>query len=159
MSHLAVSIFFAVAALLSLQVQAASQDEDVFQLTATSAEEFIEQAAELRDELLAGGIYADLSKKEKARIGSQLDTLQKLYDDRAAGKTLSRKDEAKLITASEEINGILTGDEDYRMVCEMERVVGSNRNEKVCMTVAERRHRREEAAKELRNPRTLPYTQ
>lgn len=131
--------------------------KDAFDLSATSAEEFRKQADALRAEMNAQGKHASLSSADKSRIGKQLDNLQKLYDNRAAGKEFKRSDEAKLVNASEEINGILSGNEDDRLVCEQVRKLGTNRTERVCMTVAERNERREEAARDLRNQGSSPY--
>lgn len=152
--YLALSIAVCSMAIAPASVMA----KEAFDLSATSAAEFRQQADALRNELKAGGKYASLSPKDKEQIGKQLEVLQDLYDDREAGKRFGKRDEVKLVNASEEINGLLSGDEDDRLVCQQERRLGTNRTERVCMTVAERRERREEAAKELRNQRTAPLT-
>ena len=112
-----------------------------FALDATSAEDFRQQAQQLRSEMAAGGKYANLAPADQARVGKQLDRLQKLYDKRAAGGSVSNADQVALVNASEEINAALSGDEDQRMVCEQVRKLGSNRTEKVCLTVAQRKRR------------------
>ncbi len=123
-------------------------------LSATSAAEFRQQAAQIRQDMQPGGQYAKVSTDGQTRVGKQLDVLQKLYDNRAEGKSFKKSDEVKLVNASEEINAILSGREDDRLVCEQVRKLGSNRTEKVCMTVAERRARQDEAKKDLRNSYT-----
>lgn len=153
-SVFAVCLF--VASFAPVDIHAASKE--VFDLTATSAEEFRQQADALRNEMKAGGKYASVAPSDKEKIGKQLEVLQELYDDRAAGKRFGKKDEVRLVNASEEINGLLSGDTDDRLVCQQERRLGSNRTERVCLTVAERRELREEAAKDLRNQRTAPFT-
>lgn len=149
MNSLALAACLALATAFSLNANASSSD--VFELTATSAEEFQQQANELRAKLTDGGTYDGLSNQEKSRVGLQLDALQELYDNRAAGKPFKRADEVKLVNASEEINGILTGTSDDRIYCEQVRKIGSNRTQKLCLSVAERRTRSEEAEKDLRN--------
>lgn len=149
MNRFALAVCVALAAFIPVDARASS--DDVFELTAESAEQFREQAAGLRAEMSASGKYASLKPDEKARIARQLENLQQLYDGREAGKRFRRNDELKLINASEEINGLLTGTMDDRIVCEQVRKVGSNRAEKLCLSVAERRTRSEEANKDLRN--------
>ncbi len=122
-----------------------------FPLSAASADEFRQQAQTLRTSMQPGGQHANVTPANQERIGKQLDVLQKLYDDRAEGKKFRKADEVKLVNASEEINAILSGREDDRLVCEQVRTLGSNRTTKVCMTVAERRARQEEAKKDMRN--------
>jgi len=125
-----------------------------FTLSATSAEEFRQQSRELQEQMRPGGKYANLSSADQIRVTRQLERLQELYDNRAAGKSFKRTDEVKLVNATEEINAVLTGNDDDRLVCEQERKLGTNRTQKVCMTVAERKARNEEARKDLRNTYT-----
>lgn len=140
--------------LFVLPVSAHAASSDVFKLTASSADEFRKQADQLRSELGAGGKYANLSAEDQARIGKQLDVLQGLYDDRVQGKGFDRSDEVKLVNATEEINGLLVGDADDRLICEQVRKLGSNRTQKVCMTARERREARE-ASKQNLNDRQM----
>lgn len=147
-------VFAACLSIVALfSINAIAESKEVFDLSATSAEEFREQAQKLRNELDAGGQYVALSTKDKARIGSQLEVLQGLYDNREAGKKFGKTDEVKLINASEEINGLLSGDQDDRLICQQERKLGSNRTQRICLTLAERRAQSEEAKSDMRNQR------
>lgn len=126
-----------------------------FTLDATSADDFRQQAQALRAEMAAGGKYAHLSAADQARIGKQLDRLQAVYDKRADGGSTSNKDQVTLVNATEEINAALSGDEDQKLVCEQVRKLGSNRTEKVCLTIAQRNAAREAAKADMRERRPL----
>lgn len=128
---------------------------EVFKLDATSAEDFRQQAQQLRVEMAAGGKYAHLVPADQARVGKQLDRLQAIYDKRASGGSVSNLDQVALVNASEDINAALSGDEDQKMVCEQVRKLGSNRTEKVCLTVAQRNAAREAAKADMRERRPL----
>lgn len=141
-----------VALMTSLPAHAATE---VFKLDATSADDFRRQADELRHEMAPGGKYGKLSSEDQARVGKQLDVLQSLYDKRQAREKFGKRDEVALVNASEEINAVLSGNEGDRLICEQVRTLGSNRVQKVCMTVAERRARNEAAKADLRERRPL----
>lgn len=126
-----------------------------FPLDATSASEFRKQAEDLRHEMHAGGKYAQLTVDNQKRVDKQLDVLQELYDKREVRANFGKKDEIALVNASEEINAVLSGNDDDRLICEQVRTLGSNRTQKVCMTVAERRARNDAAKSDLRERRPL----
>ncbi len=141
--------------LLSCSLAHAAAASEVFTLTATSADDFRKQSQELRSEMAPGGKYATLSAADQARVGKQLDRLQAIYDKRAAGGSTSNKDQVVLVNATEEINAVLSGDEDDKLICEQVRKLGSNRTEKVCLTVAQRNAAREAAKADMRERRPL----
>lgn len=147
---IAFSVLLAVTAPL-----AAHAATEVFKLDATSAADFRVQADELRREMAPGGKYEKLTPADQARVGKQLDRLQAMYDKRAEGGSISNKDQVALVNASEEINAVLSGDEDQKMVCEQVRKLGSNRTEKVCLTVAQRKAAREAAKADMNERRPL----
>lgn len=134
---------------------AAHAATEVFKLDATSAADFRAQADELRREMAPGGKYEKLTPVEQARVGKQLDRLQVMYDKRADGDSISNSDQIVLVNASEEINAVLSGDEDQKLVCEQVRKLGSNRTEKVCLTVAQRKAAREAAKADMNERRPL----
>ncbi len=142
-----------LAALLVGPVHAATAE--VFKLDATSSADFRTRADELRREMAPGGKYGQLSAADQARVGKQLDRLQEVYDKREAGKRINNSDQVVLVNASEEINAVLSGDEDQKLVCEQVRKLGSNRTEKVCLTVAQRKAAREAAKADMRERRPL----
>lgn len=120
-----------------------------FPLNASPAE-FREQADVVRREMASGGKYAQLPAHDRQKVGKQLEVLQKLYDKRQGGASLNHRDEVTLVNATEEINALLSGNDDAKLVCEYERKLGSNRRERVCMTVAERRQAQDDARHQMR---------
>jgi hypothetical protein len=147
------SSLFSILMFSALVFSGAVMGADPFTFSPTSPEEFQKQAQDLREQMKPGGQYAHLSVADQARVGKQLDSLQKLYNGRVAGKSFKSSDEVKLVNATEQINGILSGDESKRLVCEQVRRIGSNRSEKVCTTVAERNANRDEGRRVLHDRR------
>lgn len=145
---------FALITLASGSAFAASAAKEPFPLTAESTAEFRQQAEKLRNEM-ASGRYASLDSKDKKRVDKQLDRLDELYVKRGTGASVSNADTVALVNASSEINSVLSGDEDSRLVCEQVKKVGSNRTQKVCMTVAERRDAQREADNAMRTSKIL----
>lgn len=146
-----VSLFFS--SLFSITAHAAGAE--AFPLSATSSDEFRKQAQDLRGQMGAGGKYASLSQADQSRVGKQLDRLQEIYDKRAAGGTVNNNDQVSLVNASEEINAVLSGNVDDKLVCEQVRKLGSNRTQKVCLTVAQRKAQQDESRKLMQERRPL----
>lgn len=120
---------------------AATDAKEPFPLSAESTEEFREQATALRGEMDKGE-YDKLSNVDKRTINERLDQLDALYVKRGAGAKLDNNEAVTLINASSEINAVLRGNNSEKLVCERVKLVGSNRSNKVCMSVADREERR-----------------
>lgn len=119
-----------------------------FTATAADAAEFRVQAAEVRSAMKPGGRFADVSVENQALVVKQLDRLQEIYDKRG-NKPASSRQEVAIVNATSEINALLTGNEDERVVCEQVKKIGSNRVERVCQTVAQRKAAQDEGKKTL----------
>lgn len=141
--------FLMVSIVASPAVFAATAKEP-FQLSASSTAEFRQQAEKLRGDM-ATGRYATLEGKDKQRVEKQLERLDTLYVKRSTGASMSDADAVALVNATSEINSVLTGNEDGRLVCEQVKMVGSNRSSKVCTTVADRRAQQKEADRKMRD--------
>ena len=131
---------------------AASNSKEAFPLNAESTAQFREQAATLRTEMDKGK-YSDLSRGDKKAIDKRLVELDALYVKRSTGAKIKDADAIALVNASSEINSLLAGNGDEKLVCEQVKMVGSNRSTKVCMTSAAREARRREDQKEMRDSR------
>ena len=131
---------------------AASDSKEAFPLNAESTAQFREQAATLRSEMDKGK-YSDLSRSDKRAIDKRLDELDALYVKRSTGAKFQDADAVALVNASSEINSVLAGKRDDKLICEQVKMVGSNRSTKVCMTSAARDERRREDQKEMRDTR------
>ncbi|MFZ2235399.1 MAG: hypothetical protein WAV67_03365 [Dokdonella sp.] len=115
-------------------------------MSAESTEEFREQAATLRSDMDEGK-YSDLSTAGKNEIEKLLVELDGLYVRRGASGKRAETVETAAINANSEINSLLTGNGEDKLVCEQVKTVGSNRSTKICMTVADRREERSKAEK------------
>lgn len=142
---LAVSLAFAGVS----AAHAATNSEEAFPLNAESTAQFREQAATLRSDM-NNGKYSELASADKKTIDKRLDELDALYVKRSTGAKIGGDDAMALVNASTEINALLAGDGDQKLVCEYEKVLGSNRRTKVCTTVEERERRNREDQTNLR---------
>lgn len=131
---------------------AASNSKEAFPLNAESTPQFREQAATLRSDMDQGK-YSDLSRGDKKTINKRLDELDALYVKRGTGAKIKDADAIALVNASSEINSLLAGRSEDKLICEQVKMVGSNRSTKVCMTAADRELRRREDHKEMRDSR------
>ncbi len=138
------------AAAFAASVTAQDVKQDPFELSARSAAEFREQADDLRDEM-ASGRYAELKTEDKAIVESQRVRLESIHDKHERRERVDTLPHGiAVINASEIINGVLADDKDDRMVCEQVKKAGSNRMDKYCATVRERRLNALGAQKEIR---------
>lgn len=145
---LALSAVLVLASVVTAPVFASSP----FAATASDAEEFRVQAAEVRSSMKPGGRFADVTAKDQELVGKQLDRLQEIYDKRGS-KPVTPRQQSVIVNATSEINALLTGDEDERVICEQVKKTGSNRPERVCQTVAQKKAIREESKKTLHESR------
>lgn len=120
--------------------------------TAADAAEFRTQAEQVRASMKAGGQYAEVPAQKQKRVDEQLVHLQAIYDKRG-GKPATQRQETEIINVTSEINALLTGNEDERVVCEQVKKTGSNRHERVCQTVAQRSANRDGGKAALREIR------
>lgn len=127
-----------LAALLLPGVAAASDQPDV--VVNTDARAIIAQQHEIREEALAGeGRYGEMSEPDRRRLMSEQDKVLELLEGKERSTELSQIDQTILFNSLESISAIVNRAEDDRMVCERVRRTGTNRAERVCMTVAQRR--------------------
>ncbi|MEO6075433.1 MAG: hypothetical protein ABIP56_01380 [Dokdonella sp.] len=131
---------------------ASTDSQEAFPMKAESTAQFREQAVTLRSEM-ATGKYADLSKSDKKTIDKRLDELDALYVKRSTGAKIDGDDAITLVNASSEINSVLAGTREDKLICEQVKMVGSNRSTKVCMTAADRKVRRDDDQKVMRDSR------
>ncbi|MFZ2235398.1 MAG: hypothetical protein WBP11_01355 [Dokdonella sp.] len=128
--------------------QAASDSKEAFPLNAESTAQFREQAATLRNEMDKGK-YSELPRGDKRAIDKRLDELDALYVKRSTGAKIDDGDAVALVNASSEINSLLAGNSDEKLICEQVKILGSNRRTKVCTTEAERKSRHRADQKEM----------
>ncbi|TXI50640.1 MAG: hypothetical protein E6Q50_04935 [Lysobacter sp.] len=106
------------------------------------------QDALQRDLAAKKGDYAHLTDDEKQTILSKQSMVYSLIEGRTTFDGMREDEKVRLVNAVEEVRALVAKAEDSRMVCERVKVIGSNRPQNKCMTVAERRRLRERAQQE-----------
>jgi hypothetical protein len=104
------------------------------------------QAEQLRKDLAGSEQYSEITESDRAAALALLDRLETRLDGVSEVSTLPEQAKVSVFNDQEALNAILTGAAaDSRQSCRREHVVGSNRRQNVCMTVAERRRRAEQS--------------
>lgn len=106
------------------------------------------QDALQRDLAAKKGEYAHLTDDEKQAILRKQRMVYSLIEGRTTFDGMREDEKVRLVNAVEEVRALVAKAEDSRMVCERVKVIGSNRPQNKCMTVAERRRLRERAQQE-----------
>ncbi len=110
------------------------------------------QQLEIRERVqTAKGPYKDMTPAERAEIVRRQDELLALIEGKQSLDDLNDPDKVAAFNALEWIKARITDSEDQRVICERARPVGSNRVERICASVAERRANQEAAEIALRN--------
>ena len=113
------------------------------------------QQLQLRDEVMAGkGAYKDMSREKRDQLAARQSEVIALIGERQSLDELTEAEKTQAFNTLEWINETVSNAEDERIVCERQRPIGSNRVQRVCATVAERRKQREAVENGLM-PRTL----
>jgi hypothetical protein len=98
------------------------------------------QQAEIREDARAGrGIYANLSETQRTELFSRQDATLRLIEGKQTPDELSEPERVKLFNQLEAIEALVNEAEDQRMICERVSTIGTNRKQRVCKTVAQRR--------------------
>jgi len=106
------------------------------------------QQLEIRERASAGtGEFKDMSRARRGEIVGHQEAFLRLVDGKNSLDDLNAHDKLRAFNMLEQIKAAITGAEDDRLVCERTRRVGTNRVERICATVAERRAMREQAEK------------
>lgn len=108
------------------------------------------QQTSLLTEVVEGsGRFKDMAPADRDELAKRQQALLKLIDGKSSVAELGEVDKTTAFNELEWIKATITGVEDQRMICERRRPPGSNRIERVCMTVAERRLAQEAGAKDM----------
>lgn len=99
--------------------------------------------------------YSEISIEDRSQVQAALDRIKSKLGDSASVASLNPVDRTQVFNDQEVVNTILTrAKDDSRMVCHREKVVGSNFQQSVCLTVAQRRQARENGKAYLNNRRS-----
>ena len=106
---------------------------------------FAAQRTEVEADLADGETYAEISREDRAHVLAALDRMEELLGRRPVS-ALSDSEKVALMNEQAMINTTLTqAGEDSRLVCRREAAVGSRLQRSQCLTVAERRRKREQS--------------
>jgi hypothetical protein len=120
---------------LSAALPARANSGDLLSLDAVRT-----QQAEIRREAQAGrGIYGNLSEAQRSQLLTRQDRVLRMIEGKQSSRDLSEPQRLELFNQLEAIEAVVNQAEDQRMVCRRVATIGSNRKERVCKTVAQRR--------------------
>lgn len=131
--------------LLMIPLLAVAADQPLSDLSSIAT-----QQRQIRDALLAGDAkYAALSPEAKTELLERQDTLLRRLEGKRTAAELSDSDRMESVNDLEWIRVALGGDANERLVCRMERRIGSNRATRTCYTAAQLAAARESAQNSL----------
>jgi hypothetical protein len=151
-------IAYSAIALLSLACAVAQADKyDANKVvTAQTKEAFSSQAESVRKEMQNGGRYEFVTPTEHSRVEHRLSEIQNLFDKYTEGTRLQDTKMVELLTAQEEINGILNKRDGDRLICKNEMPTGSHRPVNNCKKFSEIEHSRRQTEKMMSNYGATP---
>lgn len=95
------------------------------------------------------GAYKDMSEADRSKLFAEQSKVEQLTQGKTSTSDLDERSRVELFNSLETIKAIVTNAEDERMVCERVKRTGSNRPERVCKTVAQRRAESEDASRDM----------
>lgn len=138
MRHLLLKAAVALALALSVSAAGAATSQQPDQIRA--------RQAQINAGIQAGDSpYAELSAKSREELAERQARMLALLEGKRRIDELDSDAQARVGADVEWIENALTRASDERLVCERRRVLGSNRKERVCKTVAQLREEREAA--------------
>ena len=107
---------------------------------ALSFDEVRTQQAEIRADAGARrGVYENLSERQHRQLEDRQDALLRMIEGKQSPRELSEPQRMDLFNQLEAIEALVNQAEDQRLICERVATIGTNRKERVCKTVAQRR--------------------
>jgi len=147
------------AALIAPTAFAAESKVNNKPIVAQTLESFNQESAKIREQMQPGGVYDHIKSGDKSRVEARLDTMQRLLQAHAAQNDMPQNDKIALANAQEEVNGILTHNDNNRLVCESRAPIGSNIPVKTCRTYGEIEEQRQASLKSVSDMNNLSRTQ
>lgn len=152
-------ILIIIAALLLIPAMQASarphSNVDEHPMLVKTLDGFQTDSARIRKDMEAGGKYESISAPDKARVDARLGDMLKLLQSGVAQSEMSQNDKIALANAQEEINGILSHNDNNRLICKHVAPVGSHLPVTTCQTYAEmlaqRRQTQHDLTRELKS--------
>lgn len=126
----------------SVAVAASSDDAEFGALRARQTQIGLEVAA-------ATPPYDGMPAHARTALLERQTAVLKLIEGKRGAEDLEPQQQAELAEALKWIDRAIASAEDNRQVCELRKVIGSNRRERVCTTVGQQREQREAARREM----------
>lgn len=150
-------LLFVAAAMLSLvSVQTIARDKvNKEPLVARTLDSFNQNVDTIYKQMQPGGVYEHISPTEKSRIDNDVGIMRKLLQAHASENDMPVNDKVSLANAQEEVNGILSHNDNNRLICERSASTGSHIQTTRCRTYGEIMARRERDQKTLQDQQNL----
>jgi len=133
-------IFLATLALTLIGFPVAAQRE------ALEVGKIFNQQQQIRSGVQAGtGRYKDMPQSTRNQLLTKQDDLFSMLDGKRTTDELSEQQKIQAFNTLEWIEATVNQAEDEQMVCERRPILGSNRKERVCRTMAQMKREREQA--------------
>lgn len=125
-------------------------------LVAQTLDAFTKDSARIEQQMQPGGLYEHISSSEKARVDERLKEMHNLLTANASSADMPEQNKIALANAQEEINGILSHNDNNRLICENEAPVGSHRPITTCRTYSQVMAQRERVQHDLTKQLSTP---
>lgn len=103
--------------------------------------------------------YSEISMAEKSSVSAAINRIRIRVGEHDSVEALNPQAQTEVKNDEALINQILSrAHADSRMVCRRERATGTNRPERVCLTVAQRKRMQEESQNRLQNSQRVPHS-
>jgi len=139
---------FGLVALLALCAAASAAPAEPPVVAADTAEKLAQVHASVRQEMAPGGRYEFISGENREQAEKLFGDMEALLG-RSPVASMPEADRLKLFNLQERLNGILTGSDSERLVCEKTAPTGSLIAVKKCRTYGEIQRQRRESERYL----------
>ena len=108
-----------------------------WKVVADTPQAFEAQAAQVRKDMGPHGEYGGISLNDRQTVEADLDIIDALLHKRSSASKLNDVDQVALMNSQEQINAVLTRNENNRLICTLEARTGTKFKTKICRTQAE----------------------
>ena len=150
-----VAVIALVLALVSLPALAKKQEVEPA-VNASNKDAFETVSSWVRGQMKEGGRYAHVTASERTRVDTRLTEMEGMFQKSPAVDQMSDEDKLKLFSYQEEVNAILAGRDNERLICKNVKPIGSNIPVKQCMAAGEMEARRRNDSDYLRRTQQTP---
>lgn len=111
-----------------------------------SAEPFAQQQARITADLAKGKLYSEISRQDRQQVNDALDRISTALGADSSVVNLPAEQRTRIEQDQTLVNTLLErAKADSRQICSQQKIIGSNRAQSVCTTVAQQRIDRQKA--------------